>query len=118
MRVAVAEAAVEVRDLRQHGAHVDDRVGAEVGARAVRGPAAGLDLAQAKPLWATHARSAVGSVTIAASAAAPNRSATERHPALANSSSLTAATRTSPAKPAPAAAAPASRHAASPPFMS
>ena len=72
--------------------------------------------AHTNPLCATHTRSAVGSVTIAASAL--QRLSTDRVPMLAYSSSATAATITSPARSSEASRFAAIMHAATPAFMS
>ncbi len=73
-------------------------------------------LSHRNPLWATHTSSAVGSVTMAASAHTVAASASL--PMLAYSSSQTPVTITSPRSPAAASRAPASMIAARPPFMS
>ena len=72
--------------------------------------------AQTNPLWATHTRSPVGSVTIAASARRP--ASTDWTPMLAYSSSATAVTITSPESSSAASRLAASMQAARLAFMS
>ena len=72
--------------------------------------------AHTKPLWATHTRSPVGSVTIAASAR--RLLSTDCTPMLAYSSSATAVTITSPERSSAASRLAASMQAARLPFMS